>query len=145
MTLNWLSWEYVFLSLQKIFQYPCRKLNDSLSSSYESDDWKNRATQAEEQLRILEAEKERYKDDLLVMSARKQDLAKLGQVTEENKKLNKQVQYYKWVLTTYQYCSPGDLLTTNMIFTLYKLSYTADHCHLSELCNVTLASSLQLH
>ena len=66
-----------------------------MTSSSESDEWKGRATVAEEKVKQLQTELERYKDDMLVMSARKQDLAKLSRISDENKKLNKQVQYYR--------------------------------------------------
>ena len=57
-----------------------------MTSSSESDEWKSRATVAEEKVKQLQTELERYKDDMLVMSARKQDLAKLSRISDENKK-----------------------------------------------------------
>ena len=68
-----------------------------MTSSSESDEWKSRATVAEDKVKQIQTELGRYKDDMLVMSARKQDLAKLSRISDENKKLNKQVQYYRWV------------------------------------------------
>ena len=72
-----------------------RKLNDSRNNSIDADEWKGRALEAEERLQELEQEMDRYKDDILLMSARKKDLAKMTDLNEENKKLNHQVAFYK--------------------------------------------------
>ena len=72
-----------------------RKLNDSRNNSIDAGEWKGRALEAEERLQELEQEMDRYKDDILLMSARKKDLAKMTDLNEENKKLNHQVAFYK--------------------------------------------------
>jgi len=79
--------------LKSFFLY--RKLNDSLNNSMESEEWKSRATKAEEKLKEVQAELDRHQEDILVMSARKKDLARLNQISEENKSLNRQVMFYK--------------------------------------------------
>jgi len=61
----------------------------------ESEEWKSRATKAEEKLKEVQAELDRHQEDILVMSARKKDLARLNQISEENKSLNRQVMFYK--------------------------------------------------
>lgn len=76
----------------------CRKLNDSHTSISESDEWKTRAQTAEERVKQLEKDIQHYNDDMIVMSARKQDLANLTKYKDEVKKLTGQVNYYRYAI-----------------------------------------------
>ena len=71
----------------------CRKLADSEAMAQKN--WKVRCEASEQRVRELEREKEGYNDDLLIMSARKADLARLTDLSEENKKLKQKVSFYK--------------------------------------------------
>ncbi|XP_067933690.1 mitotic spindle assembly checkpoint protein MAD1-like [Watersipora subatra] len=70
-----------------------RKLADSETMAQKN--WKVRCEASEQRVRELEREKEGYNDDLLIMSARKADLARLTDLSEENKKLKQKVSFYK--------------------------------------------------
>jgi len=54
---------------------------------------KSRAEQAEREVTSIQERLEKYQDDMAVMAARKRDLARLGQLTEEHRAMEKKLSY----------------------------------------------------
>lgn len=70
-------------------------MNDSNSSSNESEEWKMKAQNAEDRVKELERQVQKFEDDQVILDARKKDLADLHRIREENKRLNSKVMSLK--------------------------------------------------